>query len=365
MAIAKISTLHLLLGVIQLASCTNPKPQRNHCPKTPFHSSSSYHPSAQSPHLLAFASCPSPRFDEFSEKILGTWTSSSSNNNGSPPLPSTKAIPSHGGQVEEVMRACGGAVQGIREMPLFIRQGTEEEDPQRLYHNRADDGFVFMDNGSYTSGPVHCRLQEEGGELLPDLVTSLSFSTMPRIRSIVTSIPLHCQTFVRNIGSSTSVSSSEDRGSMEGDDATVVHARCSDTSPNNIEWERETCCRMPSSSQSWMIQRVKWETFVSKINQEKEEGTTGLTPIVDVESINVNGWVCSQRLVAGTDDPSLWTHPDIGRLLKEQGSQYIIQMGGVDPETMDARAFLRCYDEEGKLNLIVYQEGQMIQTPAE
>ena len=78
-------------------------------------------------------------------------------------------------EVEEVMRACGGAVQGIREMPLFHRQNEYKEE-DRLYHNRADDGFIFMDNGSYTSGPVQCMFHEggESNELIPPkLVTSL------------------------------------------------------------------------------------------------------------------------------------------------------------------------------------------------
>ena len=115
---------------------------------------------------------------------------------------------------------------------------------------------------------------------------------------------------------------------------------------------------MPTASQAWMIQRVKWENFVSKTHQE-DNSITGLTPI-DVEIMNVNGWVCSQRGLQVDNHQPLWSHPDVGRLLKEQGSHHIIQIGCVSLGTMNARAFLRCYDSEGKLNVIVYQEGHLI-----
>ena len=59
-------------------------------------------------------------------------------------------------EVEEVMRSCGGAVQGIRELPLssFILPGEGSASEERqTYHNRADGGFVYADDGSYTAGP--------------------------------------------------------------------------------------------------------------------------------------------------------------------------------------------------------------------
>ena len=78
----------------------------------------------------SFPSCPPPRFDVFGEQILGSWKYDA------------KQEPQ---SVEEVMRSCGGAVQGIRE----ISRGEEG-----IYLNRADDGFLFWDCGSFVHIPI-------------------------------------------------------------------------------------------------------------------------------------------------------------------------------------------------------------------
>ena len=78
-----------------------------------------------------------PSFDTFSAAATGSWTgtqyqwTADGATNGAP----CTAV------VEEVMRSCGGAVQGVRvdEGPLL---------------NRQDDGFCFFDCGSWTQGPT-------------------------------------------------------------------------------------------------------------------------------------------------------------------------------------------------------------------
>ena len=55
-----------------------------------------------------------------------------------------------GAELSEVMRSCGGAVQGLseaRELHAEARQGA-------LSLNRADDGFVFFDCGTWTQAPT-------------------------------------------------------------------------------------------------------------------------------------------------------------------------------------------------------------------
>eukprot|EP00966_Prymnesium_polylepis_P181631 4207200-Prymnesium_polylepis.1 len=47
--------------------------------------------------------------------------------------------------MEEVMRSCGGAVQGLRE----VREARENP----LTLNRADDGFCFFDDGTWAQAP--------------------------------------------------------------------------------------------------------------------------------------------------------------------------------------------------------------------
>ena len=87
----------------------------------------------------AFVPCRPPRFDTFGDKIIGKWD-----------YLSPDAIVSSG-VVEEVMRSCGGAVQGILELEAI--GGGHGRDS--LYLNRANDGFIFYDNGSYSLGPVN------------------------------------------------------------------------------------------------------------------------------------------------------------------------------------------------------------------
>lgn len=42
------------------------------------------------------------------------------------------------GNIEEVIQSCCGAVQGIRKVPENMSDKSTA-----MYHNRADDGFVF------------------------------------------------------------------------------------------------------------------------------------------------------------------------------------------------------------------------------
>ena len=78
-----------------------------------------------------------PSFDTFSAAAVGSWTgtqyqwTADGATNG---VPCTAVV-------DEVMRSCGGAVQGVRvdDGPLL---------------NRQDDGFCFFDCGSWTQGPT-------------------------------------------------------------------------------------------------------------------------------------------------------------------------------------------------------------------
>ena len=78
-----------------------------------------------------------PSFDTFSAAATGSWTGSQyqwTADGATNGVPCTSVV-------EEVMRSCGGAVQGVRvdDGPLL---------------NRQDDGFCFFDCGSWTQGPT-------------------------------------------------------------------------------------------------------------------------------------------------------------------------------------------------------------------
>ena len=76
-----------------------------------------------------------PSFDTFSAAATGSWTGTQYSWPGD-----TNGVPCTA-VVDEVMRSCGGAVQGVRvgDGPLL---------------NRQDDGFCFFDCGSWTQGPT-------------------------------------------------------------------------------------------------------------------------------------------------------------------------------------------------------------------
>lgn len=74
-----------------------------------------------------------PSFDKFLDSIVGDWAG--------------------GERVEEVMRACGGAVAGIRESSVGPEWVIEM--------NRGNDGFVFFNDGSYSLGPETLGTAEE------------------------------------------------------------------------------------------------------------------------------------------------------------------------------------------------------------
>ena len=85
--------------------------------------------------IAVHASALAPSFDTFSAAAVGSWHGTQyqwpGDKNG---VPCTAVV-------EEVMRSCGGAVQGVRvdDGPLL---------------NRQDDGFCFFDCGSWTQGPT-------------------------------------------------------------------------------------------------------------------------------------------------------------------------------------------------------------------
>ena len=129
-----------VLSFLPVLACTVtakiPSPYKRYSTRYP-----TFKPPKQPKSQYAFASCAPPRFDNFLDSILGTWR----------PIGSSDKARSNdvtSGSVEEVMRSCGGAVQGVKEIQF---PGSIFN---QMYHNRADDGFVYFDCGSYSVGPT-------------------------------------------------------------------------------------------------------------------------------------------------------------------------------------------------------------------
>lgn len=143
------------------------------------------------------------------------------------------------------MRSYGGAVQGIRELPLEV------------YLNRADDGFLFLNDGTYTSGPVQWTPDET--------LNAADHSTGSNSTKFLASIALNAATrLVAMGGTSTTETGTAIILTKKGKDLNYFACETMDLSaPKEINWHTHIRCKMPSASMPWMLQRAKWERWNS------------------------------------------------------------------------------------------------------
>ena len=222
---------------------------------------------------LAFClSCPPPRFDTFADNIIGPWEDSFDGSNTNRKR----------GEVEEVMRSCGGAVQGIREIPLLLppspRDGDYGGHPPK-YHNRADNGFLFFDCGSYVSLPIDSSVVSSSGTPFNSIMCNLSLPILQRpgqkIRIVLTTGPSSFQVLVRNGGGTSrfkkNTSERKKLGDSDGDNEndSIFSGRgimqpltCP---PESVRWEKGIFCRMSSPEQPWILQRALWERYSREV----------------------------------------------------------------------------------------------------
>jgi hypothetical protein len=235
-------------------------------------------PSLLLPSCVSFTPCPAPRFDDFCEALVGKWgylrRDSTIDSGGARNYTQSDGIDCEDalaiGTVEEVMRSCGGAVQGVRET-----DGT--------YLNRADDGFVYFPDGSYSSGPTTLdgeQISPSGSQEIQFTTSCLSFATT----RFLFKTPLQ----VDNTGADGRTCSKDPevlvkfRWSDTPTDVSrsigmamrqIAHEPGSDTSigPGPGGWQscghrvtREVQCRMPTRGQNWMLPRALWEQRVAE-----------------------------------------------------------------------------------------------------
>ena len=162
----------------------------------------------------AFSPCPPPRFDVFCDKIVGLWHTSRGTRT-----------------VEDVMRSCGGAIQGIRDNGFYL--------------NRADDGFCYFDCGTYSYGPVVVATASPSNRLLASV-------TLPNMRFWLSS----------NEGIVTVEGTMLPEVKTEADARVLLEDKVLPIVSSRPEFcvERQLQCRMASPSQPWMMQRVLWES---------------------------------------------------------------------------------------------------------
>ncbi len=305
----------------------------------------SHHPLAKSnkePIRLETKSCVPPRFDVFGESLVGRWAI-----DGETMSQVTVAA------VEEVMRSCGGAVQGIREPETGKHKGDETTtSSSTTYLNRANDGFVFFDDGSYTMGPVSLQSFDRSNGFLSCLVLPEKDSG-GRMQRVVMDFGLAAAAataekdqhdgsyFLQHHNTSTM------RTQQRFGDETVVSSGMGEHSFDNdlVEIEEITRilrCRMPSEGQPWMLQRVKWETLVVMLPYTKD-GEPQNTE-VDNSGIGESPNKESNPICWSISEPVLEFYERLGLSMAGEGT--MVHSGLACPKTNTLRLLARQYQNK-------------------
>ena len=329
--------------------------------------------------LASFLSCPPPRFDEFSERLLGKWKGRYS------PSLASSTVTSTSGLVEEVMRSCGGAVQGIREFsPIgdIVSSGSESSETTGqqpeigLYLNRANDGFVFQDLGSYSLGPVLSFDETQKGSLFLSnhmigkdrfllwgeiSASSNDDSDACRIDLSCNSIQgmkLHRQPFL-------TISEEEEQEKAEGTEEIMVISQ-DELESLNIEIHRKVRCRMPSIGQPWMLQRAKWEEVAIDRSANENTDEDSVAEIVtdgDSSSSVLRGWiVASSRATTNTASNIMFNEQLIDNELSVADGT-VLHSGVIfnkDENAPSVHSIQRYYDGTDKLIGIIFLEGRYL-----
>ena len=279
--------------------------------------------------------CAQPRFDEFTECIVGPW------------VPKYQSISNTVStyEVEEVMRSCGGAVQGIRELPTHLMFSDSDEDQQRTYHNRADGGFIYINDGTYSAGPEHfdCEQAEMDSKFF------MSSFTFGRHRIWLTS----SLTSVAQAWKQCSSDANSDCAEITLNSQHLLLKRPASTDLQVIQQEnlnfdsditRKSVSRvkMPNPSDTWSLPRAKWEK-TSLIDEDKK-----------LNDIKQNQSFVSHVTVEKFSNAS---RNNLFHDLVNEG--YTIEMQAVSIPNRAIRSAVRCYDQEGMLKSVAILKGTL------
>ena len=321
-------------------------------------------------------SCSPPRFDTFGDVLVGKWAIGSIAT-----ITKRREEAVLVADVEEVMRSCGGAVQGIREPATAatrIDSGNKKEEEQQqqeetietssTYLNRANDGFVFFDDGCYTMGPL--SIQQHSEETAEADCDFLSCIVLPepdsegRTQRLVFGFGSKKELFddgggglLPHITTTTTVrtkqrfgdsATSSNNSNPEGEEATPA---AESTVCFIEEITKIVRCKMPGGeSQPWMLQRAKWETLLPQLDEELEQssdcddGTTSSSSTV----MKPLFWVTSEPLQdfyerLGTTATSMGDD-------SSEGGGIVVQSGVACPNSNTLRLLARQYKSSPSTN---------------
>eukprot|EP00536_Pseudo-nitzschia_multiseries_P011137 jgi/Psemu1/27974/gm1.27974_g len=329
-------------------------PARISCSSTSLLRSASVNAPSLTKIMFEAKSCPPPRFDDFSEQLIGKWITetaytgtanddsdgNSDNDNDNKNDNKNDNDNTRGSvvEVEEVMRSCGGAVQGIREPTIqhYSGCGDGDGDGSSVYLNRANDGFVYFNDGSYSMGPVTISGGGDDDSDSDDPNEFLSCLVLPALvvdgdepgqlnpkRRMVAFFATHKGIIAKKEQPNTYRVAMRTKAKFFGGDASsatpgVVGNERTESADDSGKYSRGIpmvdnitnviCCRMPSEGQPWMLQRAKWENLLPTSSPfidtdgspRNEDGTGAMSGEEDGEdtpaeaSATLRHWVISE-----------------------------------------------------------------------
>ncbi|KAJ1495622.1 hypothetical protein T484DRAFT_1925226 [Baffinella frigidus] len=216
------------------------------------------------------------------------------------------------------MRACGGAVQGIKD--------------RGYYHNRGNDGFTYFQCGSYSAGPPELPAGDGAGA---GIAASLSFAS--GLRQLV-ELP----------GGAELPSNAEGVAAWQlRSPRTAEPESTLDEQELSLALKRELGCAMPGPG-LWNNARVQWKSH-------QLSGDEPPWPLADSPgSCTVLRTEAGGALQAWVSvDGGIW-----GAWGQEAGGRSI-QIGAVDVAAGEVKALLRAYDAQGKLAHVVLSTGEL------
>ena len=284
-------------------------------------------------------------------------------------------------------------MQGIREVIVdpdeALPMSTETTANQGVYLNRANDGFVCFDCGTFSHGPVDLNSGSAGALLGNDdqpstFLTSVSISSKERVQLIGTVVldgddsedgkaftTLSARRFRKASFQDAETGTDEDlsiettdgnNNSNDGaDDAERKNGNGNDTLDGvailtKLESRTLTRCRMPSSNQPWMMQRVKWE---------KQQRVTELSEATDESDKDKDISALASRPMTAFASCQQWQNSnDIPQDLLADLNLSLdtrpltIFMAGVECTDGSVRSVVRAYNGEGKLVSVTNVEGE-------
>jgi len=265
-------------------------------------------------------------------------------------------------EVEEVMRSCGGAIQGIREVPLSLIFAADEDisDVDRTYHNRADGGFVYADDGSYSAGPEQWdwNVSDKSRETISNanfFMASLAFPDRRRVW--LTTELSEASVLAKSVADERGVMHQVNPRVLELarpvstlDESYQAGGSSIEVSPSQLEevkWKVKQRVRMPNTNQAWSLARAKWEKQSLESGEVGEEGDA-TTLIME----NMGPMIACLFIESFSDKQENNIFGDV-----VANDAVNVHMLALEHLSRVVRSVVRCYDANGSLKSVAFLDG--------